>query len=290
MADDTQLFINNWSTTISDATVAVDAVTINIPAADSATLGAIAANEYYVATLSDGSNLEVVWIAANNESGALTVVRAKEDTSALSYTSGDTIEGRNTKGTYENFVQRDAAETLTQKTLTAPSITGAASAEGITLSKTLVTKLGSDVASANDMTLGDGNLFDITGVTTINTIVTKGIGTVITLQFDGILQLTHSADLFLPTATNITTAAGDIAVFYEYASGAWRCEVYTRADGTALVVGAPAAHKDTHTIQMMVQIHSIPQRRQRSPQWWPQGQVQVTRFPGRIMSMQSTTE
>jgi hypothetical protein len=101
--------------------------------------------------------------------------------------------------------------------------------------QTLKTKLGSDVASANDMTLGDGNLFDITGVTTINTIATKGIGTIITLQFDGILQLTHSADLFLPTATNVTTAAGDIATFYEYASGDWRCENYTRADGTALV-------------------------------------------------------
>ena len=107
MADDTQLFINNWSTTISDATVAIDAVTINIPSADSAILGAIAANEYFVATLSDGSNLEVVWITANDEVGALTVVRAKEDTSGLVYTSGDVIEIRNTKGTYQNFIQRD---------------------------------------------------------------------------------------------------------------------------------------------------------------------------------------
>ena len=120
MADDTQLFINNWSTTISDATIAVDATTINIPSADSAILGAIAANEYFAATLSDGSNLEVIWITANDESGALTVIRAKEGTSGLSYTSGDTIEIRNTKGTYENFVQRDAADTLTQKTLTSP--------------------------------------------------------------------------------------------------------------------------------------------------------------------------
>ena len=120
MADDTQLFINNWSTTISDATIAVDATTINIPSADSAILGAIAANEYFAATLSDGSNLEVIWITANDESGALTVIRAKEGTSGLSYTSGDTIEIRNTKGTYGNFVQRDAADTLTQKTLTSP--------------------------------------------------------------------------------------------------------------------------------------------------------------------------
>ena len=105
----------------------------------------------------------------------------------------------------------------------------------VTLSKTLTTHLGSDVASANDMTLGDGNFFDITGTTTINTIVTKAVGTFVVLQFDGILQLTHSNDLFLPTAANVTTAAGDIAVLYEYASGDWRCAAYTRADGTALV-------------------------------------------------------
>ena len=106
MADDTQLFINNWSSTISDAVVAVDAVTINIPSADSATLGAISANEYFAATLSDGSNLEVVWVTANNETGALTVVRGKEGTSGLSYTVGDVIEIRNTKGSYENFLQK----------------------------------------------------------------------------------------------------------------------------------------------------------------------------------------
>ena len=105
MADDTQLFINNFNTTISDATIGVGDTTINIPAADSALLGAIAANEFFVATLSDGSSLEIIWITANDESGALTVIRAKEGTSALSYTLGDTVECRNTKGTYENFVQ-----------------------------------------------------------------------------------------------------------------------------------------------------------------------------------------
>jgi len=105
----------------------------------------------------------------------------------------------------------------------------------VRMSGTLKTDLGADVASANDMTLGtDGNSFDITGTTTINTIATKGVGTWVMLQFDDALQLTHSADLFLPTAGNITTVAGDIATFYEYASGDWRCESYTRADGTPL--------------------------------------------------------
>ena len=85
------------------------------------------------------------------------------------------------------------------------------------------------------MTLGDGTYFDITGTTTINTIGSKGIGTRLVLDFDGALELTHSSDLVLPSGANITTAAGDIAEFYEYASGDWRCVSYTKASGAAVV-------------------------------------------------------
>jgi len=87
---------------------------------------------------------------------------------------------------------------------------------------------GSDIASATALTLGtDGNSFDITGTTTITSIGTLGVGTHITLQFDGALALTHHAtDLILPGAANITTAAGDVAVFYEYTAGGWRCVSY----------------------------------------------------------------
>jgi len=95
---------------------------------------------------------------------------------------------------------------------------------------------GADVASANALTLGtDGNLFDITGTTAITSIGTLGIGTVVMLHFDGILTLTHNAtDLILPGAANITTAAGDMAMFVEYATGDWRCVSYAKADGTPI--------------------------------------------------------
>ena len=95
---------------------------------------------------------------------------------------------------------------------------------------------GADVASAAELTLGDdGNAFDVTGTTSITSIATKAVGTTVVLQFDAALTLTHHAtDLILPTGANITTAAGDIAVFYEYAAGDWRCVSYARADGTAL--------------------------------------------------------
>lgn len=102
--------------------------------------------------------------------------------------------------------------------------------------ETLSLKKGDDVASANALTLGSGNYFDITGTTAITSVGTKGVGTTIRLHFDDALVLTHHAtDLILPGAANITTAAGDEAEFFEYATGDWRCTAYQRADGTAVV-------------------------------------------------------
>lgn len=94
--------------------------------------------------------------------------------------------------------------------------------------KTTTWKHGNDVASAAALTLGDGNIFDITGTIGITSIGTKGVGTIIVLHFDGILTLTHNAtDLVLPNGANITTAAGDIAIFEEYAAADWRLINYT---------------------------------------------------------------
>ena len=83
---------------------------------------------------------------------------------------------------------------------------------------------GADIASATALTPGtDGNFFDVTGTTTITSIAALGVGTLIGLQFDGALTLTHDAtNLILPGGANITTAAGDIAYCYEYAAGDWR--------------------------------------------------------------------
>jgi hypothetical protein len=98
---------------------------------------------------------------------------------------------------------------------------------------TLQLNKGADVASAAALPLiTDGNYFDVTGTTTITSMDSMGVGTQITLHFDGALTLTHHAtDLILPGAANITTAAGDEAQFIEYASGDWRCTSYTRASG-----------------------------------------------------------
>jgi hypothetical protein len=106
---------------------------------------------------------------------------------------------------------------------------------------------GADVASANALVLGtDGNYFDITGTTAITSIGTLGIGTVVVLHFDGILTLTYNAaDLVLPGAANITTAAGDEAMFVEYATGDWRCISYTKGGVLDTVVTKTSAYTAT---------------------------------------------
>lgn len=115
--------------------------------------------------------------------------------------------------------------------------TGTVTVDGDLISaQTFTQKQGADVASAAALAVNiDGNLFDVTGTTTITSLASKGVGTVITLQFDGALTLTHHAtDLILPSGANIKTAAGDVAQFYEYASGDWRCISYQRADGSGI--------------------------------------------------------
>ena len=102
---------------------------------------------------------------------------------------------------------------------------------------------GTDIASANALALGaDGNYFDVTGTTTITSIVTRRVGSVVKLHFDGALTLTHDAtDLILPGGVNITTAAGDEAEFVEYGTGTWRCTNYSAADGEP-VAGITTSH------------------------------------------------
>lgn len=91
---------------------------------------------------------------------------------------------------------------------------------------------GADVASAGtiDLDAATGNLVDVTGTSTI-TAITLANGRERTVRFTGALTLTHGASLVLPSGANITTAAGDFAVFRGYAAGVVRCVNYARASG-----------------------------------------------------------
>lgn len=123
---------------------------------------------------------------------------------------------------------------------TAPDATSARSVIGVAgladsniFAKTQTWKDGGNVASAGALALGDGNVFTVTGTSTITSIGAKGVGTIVFLRFAAALTLTHHAtDLQLITSGDIVTAAGDWAVVEEYASGDWRMIAYSRADGS----------------------------------------------------------
>lgn len=111
---------------------------------------------------------------------------------------------------------------------------------------------GADVTAATDTLIGiDGNMFDVAGATTIVTLATKGIGTFVFLHFDSTPTLTHDAtNLILPGGANITAAAGDEALFYEYATADWRCVAYTKATGKAVIASGIANLVEDATPQL----------------------------------------
>ena len=106
---------------------------------------------------------------------------------------------------------------------------------------------GSDVASATSITVPDEGYFDITGTTTTAGFSTVNAGIMKMVQFDGVLQLTHNSSSFnLPTGANITTAAGDRALFRSEGSGNWRCMWYQRASGAALKIADESIDSDAY--------------------------------------------
>lgn len=104
-------------------------------------------------------------------------------------------------------------------------------------------------ASASTVNIGasDTSAVQITGTTTITS-----FGTVPAkrrwVYFTNILTLTHNAtSLILPGAANITTAAGDTALFLSDASGNWRCWSYEKS--VKLEVVGPASSTDNAVVR-----------------------------------------
>lgn len=92
---------------------------------------------------------------------------------------------------------------------------------------------GADIASAatTDIGAAGGNYVTITGTTTITALGTVQAGTWRLVRFAGALTLNHNAtSLILPTTADITTVAGDTALFVSEGSGNWRCAMYMRGD------------------------------------------------------------
>ena len=98
---------------------------------------------------------------------------------------------------------------------------------------------GGDLESASPLVIDtDGNYFDVTGTTNF-AVMTVAADRQFTLQFDGILTMTHHAtNLDLPGAANITTAAGDVATFQSTGANTVQCINYTKASGTSVIASS----------------------------------------------------
>jgi hypothetical protein len=113
-------------------------------------------------------------------------------------------------------------------------IAGVLTAKAVTGDKIDPTEV--DTASAATTSIGavDSLFQRITGTTTITSFGT-GTNKIRFLRFAGALTLTHNGtSLDLPVNANITTAAGDTALFVSDGSSNWRCVWYTLENGRAL--------------------------------------------------------
>ncbi len=98
------------------------------------------------------------------------------------------------------------------------------------------TEKGADIVSASPLVITTvGDYFDVTGTVSF-AVMTVAADRQFTLQFDGILTMTHHAtNLDLPGEANITTAAGDVATFQSTGANTVQCINYTKANGEAVV-------------------------------------------------------
>lgn len=90
-------------------------------------------------------------------------------------------------------------------------------ANGVQFQTRALGKKGADVASANDITLGSGNFFVVTGTTQINTVATTNwtAGSSVVLRFSGSLTVKHNtagtgAVIFLAGSADFAATANDM--------------------------------------------------------------------------------
>lgn len=116
------------------------------------------------------------------------------------------------------------------------------------------------LASAATMNIGAAaaNSIVVTGTTAITSLGTAAAGVSRSVRFAAALTLTHNAkSLILPGAANITTAAGDVAVFESLGGGNWICTAYLTANGKPLA-GVTFSSARTNTTSGTVVDFAVP--------------------------------
>ncbi|MES2382478.1 MAG: hypothetical protein V4538_15630 [Bacteroidota bacterium] len=199
----------------------------------------------------------------NNSTGVFTIQPSSTSQSgALSSTDWNTFNGKQaaingtgfikatgTTISYDNStyltaagdVSVSATQTLTNKTLTAPSISSATLTGITTQSTTNYTGAvndfkGADIASSATVAIGaaTGNYVHITGTVTITNFDAAQAGTMRTTVFDNTLTVTTSTNIILPNSLSVATSTNDVAIWRSEGSGVWRLINYQKNSDTYL--------------------------------------------------------
>lgn len=164
---------------------------------------------------------------------------SRDGSGVYSLPGGTTVTaGTTIQSSWANALTSDIAQTFNTVQPTAYGGTNASTAGGAAdnLSPDFVS-----VASGSTTNIGAATSpnVNITGATTVTAFDSKTAGVKRFVKFAAALTLTHNAtSLILPGGANITTAAGDTALFISEGSGNWRCLSYQRASGLATIPGA----------------------------------------------------
>ncbi|MBL8893864.1 MAG: hypothetical protein JNJ53_04635 [Rhizobiales bacterium] len=186
------------------------------------------------------ANADTLWLCTSNDGGTL-------DVAAIAFSkmviAGELLAANNLSDVasaataFGNIKQvaTTGASGVAQLATTTEGLTGTDTAKALTPDAlAALWEKGSNVASAATVSLGEGGFFHITGTTTITDIdfATAKDGRCAWVIFDGALTLTHNATtLILPGGANISTAAGDRALFIQDATDNVYCIAYIRASG-----------------------------------------------------------
>lgn len=148
------LFTNNASGALASSITSAS-TTIVLSSGQGAEFPALAAGEFFYATLTDASNnLEVIRVTART-SDTLTAVRAQDGTTARAYSAGALCELRVTAAALTNMVQKDGTQTITgNKTFSGTNVfSGANSFTGsVSFSSTITGSVSGNAGTATNAT------------------------------------------------------------------------------------------------------------------------------------------
>ncbi len=214
------VFKNNAKTTLaSGINSSVTSITVN----DGSLLPSLSGSDFFFATIDDGTNNEIVKVTARS-SNTLTVVRAQDNTTAQSFSSGAVIELRLTAGILELFSQTGVAIT--------DEIEAYLDANGLTFPDNVKAQFGNSndlqifTQSSNGNAIiretGGGNLSIQTNGSQIGFFDTTNSQSLAEFATGGGVNLRHNGDSkFTTTSTGIDVtgtidASGDVTTTGHY--------------------------------------------------------------------------